>query len=218
VPALFTSEGGHTVVTVKSTTNSLYAAAVSTVTFKDISSHWAKDDILLLANKRIVNGVTADTFAPNRNISRAEFAALVVKALGFAPTSEDIKTFTDVQPSAWYASYINTAVQYGIVKGMSDGTFHPNQEVTRQEMAVMLDRVLELTQKNTSSSDTGTTAFDQDGSQIAEWAQSSIDELAAAGIMQGKSAGKFAPLDHATRAEAVVTLKRLLQATGFMDK
>ncbi|CAM3160899.1 S-layer-like y domain-containing protein [Paenibacillus lupini] len=217
VPALFTSEGGHTVVTVKSTTNSLYAAAVSTVTFKDISSHWAKDDILLLANKRIVNGVAVDTFAPNRDISRAEFAALVVKALGFAPTSEDIKTFTDVQPSTWYASYINTAVQYGIVKGMSDGTFHPNQEVTRQEMAVMLDRVLELTQKDTSSWDTGTTAFEQDGSQIAEWAQSSIEELAAAGIMQGKSAGKFAPLDHATRAEAVVTLKRLLQATDLMD-
>lgn len=218
VPALFASEGGHTVVTVKSTTNSLYAAAVSTVTFKDISSHWAKDDILLLANKRIVNGVAADTFAPNRNISRAEFAALVVKALGFAPTSEDNKAFTDVQPSAWYASYIKTAVQYGIVKGMTDGTFHPNQEVTRQEMAVMLARALELVQKDTSSSNTGAATFDQDGSQIAKWAQSSVVKLAAAGIMQGKSAGKFAPLDHATRAEAAVTLKRLLQAANLMDK
>ncbi|WP_435169434.1 S-layer homology domain-containing protein [Paenibacillus glycanilyticus] len=222
VPALFASQGGNTVVSVLSTTNSLYAVAVTDASFKDIAAHWAKDDILLLANKRIVNGVSTDLFAPNRNITRAEFAALVVKALGLAAGSEtSVPSFTDVASSAWYASYVKTAVQYGIVKGMSDGTFRPNQEITRQEMAVMLARALVLVTKRGSApiqAEAPEAAFPQDGSQIADWAKSAINELVAAGIMQGKSAGKFAPLDQASRAEAAVTLKRLLQAGGLMNK
>ncbi|GLX67759.1 S-layer homology domain-containing protein [Paenibacillus glycanilyticus] len=217
VPALFKSVGGQTAVTVLSTTNSLYAVAITDVTFKDIASHWAKEDILLLANKRIVNGVSADLFAPNRDITRAEFAALIVKALGFATTNETTSSFSDVLPSSWYASYVKTAVQYGIVKGMSDGTFRPNQEITRQEMAVMLGRALALAKRQPSSAQAPEATFAQDGSQIAAWAHEAVNELVAAGIMQGKSAGKFAPLDQATRAEAAVTLKRLLQASGLMN-
>ncbi|MCM3630780.1 S-layer homology domain-containing protein [Paenibacillus glycanilyticus] len=215
VPALFASEGGHTVVTVLSTTNSLYAVAVTDAAFKDLSSHWAKEDIMLLANKRIVNGVSADLFTPTRNITRAEFAALVVKALGLTPAGEaSIVSFADVASTSWYASYVKTAVRYGIVKGMSDGNFRPNQEITRQEMAVMLARALNMVMK----SQAGAADFAQDGTQIADWAQSAVNELVAAGIMQGKSAGSFAPLDHATRAEAAVTLKRLLQAASLMNK
>ncbi|NIK69733.1 S-layer homology domain-containing protein [Paenibacillus sp. BK720] len=220
VPALFASQGGDTVVTVLSATNSLYAVAVTDASFKDIAVHWAKADILLLANKRIVNGVSADLFAPNRNMTRAEFAALVVKALGLTRGSAaSTPSFADVPSTAWYASYVRTVVQYGIVKGMSDGTFRPNQEITRQEMAVMLTRALDqITKHEQIHFEAPKAAFPQDGSQIADWAQSSIDELVAKGIMQGKSAGKFAPLDHATRAEAAVTLKRLLQVAGLMNK
>lgn len=217
VPALFATEGGHTIATVLSTTNSLYAVAVTNAAFKDISAHWAKEDILLLANKRIVNGVSADLFAPNRNVTRAEFAALVVKALGLSPASDTTAVFTDTTSSAWYASYVGTAVQYGIVKGMSDGTFRPNREVTRQEMAVMLARALELAKSQNQASATKAD-FPQDGSEIADWAQAAINGLVAAGIMQGKAAGEFAPLDYATRAEAAVTLKRLLQVSGLMNK
>ncbi|RKP53012.1 hypothetical protein D7Z26_14825 [Cohnella endophytica] len=217
VPALFSKVDGHTVVTVKSATNSIYAVAVSDYSFGDIAKHWASDDITLLANKRIVSGVSANAFAPNRNISRAEFATLVVRALGLDTTSGAKTAFTDVKSTAWYASYVETAARYGIIRGMTDGTFHPEKEVTRAEMAVMLAQAMQVAQAQAANSGSAV-SFSRDNGKIADWARSSVEAVVRAGIMTGKSADTFAPQDLATRAEAAVTLKRLLQAVGFLDK
>jgi hypothetical protein len=217
VPALFTFEGNKTVVTVKSATNSIYAVAVSESSFGDIAKHWAKDDITLLANKRLVSGMSVDVFEPQRNISRAEFATLLVTALGLDTSSSGKIAFSDVKAAAWYAPFVDVAARYGIVSGIPDGSFRPDREVTRAEMAVMLAQAMKLTQVQPLSTDTMMN-FSRDNDRIAEWARSSVEELVRTGIMVGKSAESFAPHDKATRAEAVVTLRRMLQAIDFLDK
>ncbi|RED64884.1 S-layer homology domain-containing protein [Cohnella lupini] len=218
VPALFSVVDGRTVVTVKSATNSIYAVAVSDVSFGDIAAHWAKEDIALMANKRIASGVSANEFAPNRNVSRAEFAALVVRSLGLNATVTAGTTgrFADVPSNAWYADQVKTAAEFGIISGGTNGTFAPDREVTRQEMAVMLANAIRLTQAKPAIVEE-TAVFGKDGSRIASWARSSVEELVQAGIMKGKTSDSFAPQDKATRAEATVALKRMLQAVGFMN-
>lgn len=221
VPAMFSAADGRTLATVKSATNSIYAVAITDETFEDIARHWARTDIERMANKRLVNGTAANKFAPNRNVSRAEMATLIVRALGLQPDSGAGNRFADVAPSAWYASYVNAAASYGIVNGHTNGSFAPDKEVTRAEMAVMLAQAMRLAKTaapGVSSSDSGSVkSFDGDREPIPNWARSAADELVREGIMQGRSSNTFAPGDSATRAEAIVALRRLLQAVDFMN-
>ncbi|MFC5531409.1 S-layer homology domain-containing protein [Cohnella yongneupensis] len=219
VPALFAAKDGKTVVTVNSTTNSLYAVAETNRTFADIAGHWAQSDIALMANKQLVNGDSPDKYAPDRSISRAEFASMLVRALGLDTSLGGKATFSDVKSDAWYAASVATAARFGIVTGLSDGTFRPDRNITRAEMAVMLSRAKKLVDKDTAAPSAANlqTLFSQDYAQIGEWAQASVAQVAGSGIMQGRAANTFAPDAATTRAEAAVVLKRLLQTTGLMN-
>ena len=217
VPALFETKNGKTLVTVNSTTNSLYAVAVTNRTFADIIGHWAQSDITLMANKQLVNGDTPSSFTPERDVSRAEFAAMLVRALGLDTTQAGAAGFTDVQAGAWYAAYVASAARYGIVTGLSDGTFRPNLTITRAEMAVMLARATKLASKKPQASADLEAKFSQDYANIGKWASDAVALVAGSGIMEGRRANTFAPDGLATRAEAAVVLKRLLLATGLMN-
>ncbi len=112
-------------------------------TFPDISAHKNQPAIEALAAREIINGKTADLFMPDDTMTRAEFATIVVKALGLVPKENG--KFTDVSSGAWYAPYVGTASSYGIVNGISDGQFNPGGMITKQEAAVMVARAAELT-------------------------------------------------------------------------
>ncbi len=115
-------------------------------------------------------------------------------------------TFTDTaEIGAWAKNAVAQAVQAGIVKGNKDGSFRPNAEVTRAEMAVMLANAL-----GQSSNANVVTSF-ADDKDIPVWAKDSVTFVKKAGIVQGKSANQFAPQDRATRAEAVTVLLKLLE-------
>ncbi|XID92703.1 RICIN domain-containing protein [Paenibacillaceae bacterium WGS1546] len=216
VPAAFGEANGRTQAAVKSATNGIYAVAVSDVSFEDIGKHWAREDIGRMANKRIVTGISAGQFAPDRRITRAEMAALIVRALGLDPEDGDESAFRDVRSGAWHAPYVGAAARYGIVRGDAGGNFRPDKEASRAEMAVMLAEALKLTGSQVSQGG-ASASFGHDGDRIPVWAESSVETLLQAGVMRGKTADSFAPADAATRAEAVVALKRLLQAARFID-
>ena len=110
--------------------------------FKDCADHWAKDNINDMYAKGFVNGISETMFAPDTNITRAEFAAMAVRILKLDQT-DDIGTFDDVTTDDWFASVVETAYKAGIIKG-SDGLFRPNDNITREEMAVILMRVYSL--------------------------------------------------------------------------
>ena len=114
-------------------------------TFADISGgngHKNRTAIEAMAARGMISGRSDTLFAPDANMTRAEFAAIVVGSLGLTP--EAAQDFSDVAADRWYAPYIGTAFRYGIVQGVGGGRFAPEDTITRQEAAVMVCRAAEL--------------------------------------------------------------------------
>lgn len=175
-----------------------------TASFTDIIGHWAEADINAMHNKGIVSGVTETTFEPDRNITRAEFATLIVKGLGLQ--SNVSAGFKDTDPYEWYYNYVNAAAAVGLITGY-DGYFRPNDNITREEMAVIIAKAYAF---NGNRPQTGGMIKFSDAGEVSDWAYDSVDQAAAAGLISGKTESTFQPKDNATRAECASLLKRLL--------
>lgn len=111
-------------------------------TFDDIQAHDNQPAIEALAAREIINGKAKNLFDPDATMTRAEFATIVVKALGLAPKANN--TFSDVKSSDWFAGFVGTANDYGIVSGKSDNIFDPNSTITREEAATMVAKAAKL--------------------------------------------------------------------------
>ncbi len=214
VPAVFKTENGVTVVTVKRNSNSVYAVVQGAVPeFGDLKGHWSQQDVRLLAGKLVVNGQAPGVFAPDASITRAEFAALLVRALGLQADASGISGAKDVASGAWYAGVLGAAVKAGLMEGFEDGTLRPEARVTRTELAVMTSRAM----KAAGTPGTGGSLQFADVEAIPQWARASVSASVGAGIIQGAEGNRFAPERQATRAEAAVMLKRLLLTVEFMN-
>jgi hypothetical protein len=196
---------------------SIYQAQEFIKTFADIQNHWAQVDIEKLASRYIIKGNTEDKFLPNDSITRAEFAALVVRALGLTEEDNDV-LFTDIQ-NKWYESSVKAAYKAGIITGRSATKFAPDDIITRQEMAVMIIRAYAFI--NDINLDTIHTTQDivfNDDSEISSWARLHVRLAASMGIINGRPGNIFDPLGTATRAEGGVVIRRLLSELGIMSK
>ena len=181
-----------------------------TVTFDDIVGHWAQKDIERMATVGMVVGVGDDKFDPDRNITRSEFTALIVRLLDLEEDST-ASNFKDVDPTAWYAGAIGAAVKAGLVAGFEDGTFRPNEIITREQMAAMIIRVLEKSKDKpdvVADVDTVLAQF-EDKENISKWAREVVAQAVNEGIMVGRAEGRFAPKGNTTRAEATVVINRI---------
>ena len=111
-------------------------------TFPDVAGHANQAAIEDLASRGIINGMGADSFAPDANMTRAQFAAIVVRGLGLPEKSGNV--FSDVPADKWYAKVIGTANAYGIINGKGNNLFDPEGLITRQEAAAMVTRAAKL--------------------------------------------------------------------------
>jgi predicted extracellular nuclease len=214
VPAKF----GNGEVELWSRTNSVYTIIESNISFADVASHWAKKDVELLANKMVVDGVSNTSFSPEANVTRAQFATMLTRALGLAEDKSSSR-FIDVKTSEWYAGSVGVAASQALIEGFENGTFMPNEEITREQMAVMATRAMKFAGKTpeaSTSTDSLLTKF-QDQNKISTWARNEIMASMKASIMDGMSDTVFAPDQQATRAQAAVMLKRLLQYVNFIN-
>ncbi|MEW6540762.1 MAG: S-layer homology domain-containing protein [Bacillota bacterium] len=199
---------------------SLYAAMVRVFTppqFTDIGGHWAEHDINLMAAKGIAGGMTATTFAPNQNVTRAQFAALLIRTLGITEQAAKGGRFTDVAAQAWYAGAVETAAAAGLVGGYPDGGFAPNANITRQELAAMVTRGLAHQGKDVKLDAAEVEAILArfgDQARISPWARTAAAVAADQDIVRGRADNAFAPRENATRAEAIVMLKRMSADAG----
>ncbi len=140
-------------------------------------------------------------YLPDAQLTRAQFLALLAKTLDNVDVSKSKATgFTDVPSNEWYYSYVNWGYENGIVSGMSDTTFEPNANITREQMCVMLcnfatSQNLVLPQNTTSKSFT-------DQAAISSWASNYVNTIVGAGIINGQPEGNFQPQGLATRAQA----------------
>ncbi|MDA8234712.1 MAG: S-layer homology domain-containing protein [Clostridia bacterium] len=180
---------------------SLQSYVDSKASFPDLEGHWAKKEIYQLAEKGIVKGMAPNQFAPARKVTRAEFVTILARAFGW--DSQGAKVNFKDQVPAWAQDAVAAAVARGIVKGYEDGTFQAQKVITRAEMAVIMDRVLNLPDSKQKLTFTDT-------KKIAAWAKPSVANAVAAGLLKGDQ-GKFRPVDTATRAEATVVVYRMLE-------
>ncbi|GAB6928307.1 hypothetical protein JCM10914A_22900 [Paenibacillus sp. JCM 10914] len=174
--------------------------------FTDLAGHWAEQAVRELAAKGIVKGTSDKAFSPDLKLTRAQLAAMLVRALQLEGTS-DRHMFKDVDSEAWYASAVAAAHQHGLVKGRSEDTFAPHAVVTREELAVMLNRAYE--QKGNASA-SGPIPSLKDKQQISAWAAREVEAALSHGLMKGRTNGTFAPGAATTRAESAQAVLNLL--------
>lgn len=181
------------------------ATPVVTTRFTDMIGHWAENDVNEMAKQGIVSGVTETTFEPDRSITRAEFAALITRALKLSAANDD-SAFADVASDAWYAGEVAAAAAAGLINGYQ-GYFRPEDTITREEMAVVMMKTYVFRGKEPLNG-----KLDQfaDRESISEWAKAYVDQAVSVGLISGMSTNTFAPRDNATRAQAASIIKRLL--------
>ena len=185
-------------------------------TFSDIKNHANKAAIEELASRGIINGMGKGTFAPNKTMTRAEFAAIVTRALGLP--AKDTKAFTDVPSSKWYAGYIGTANSSGIVNGVGSGKFNPDGTITRQEAAAMVARAAKLCGLDTAmdaASIKDMLAQFGDYRGVASWAKEPLAFCYAAGILD-QSDLNIEPTKAILRCEIAQMLYNMLTAAELI--
>ena len=168
--------------------------------FSDIDENdWYYDNVMDAAENGYVTGLGDGIFAPTKATTRAEFASMIAKAMGYEANPDAPSMFPDVADDFWGKAAINFCAQNGIITGYDDGTFQPNKAITRQEAASILRNAFKLTE---SSSETF-----PDDSAISGWAKESVYIVKASGLMKGDAGtGNFRPTDTIIRAEAASIL------------
>lgn len=179
--------------------------------FSDVpQNHWAYGNIAFLAKSGIVGGYVDGTFQPAKNVTRAEFTKMLAIAVGLAEEKPAQAKFSDVPGTLWSYGYIEAAAKAGLVTGDAAGTFRPNANITRQEMAAILVRAMGKGDAGTTNSDQAT-AFTDDKS-IAPWARGFVVSAVQDGLLGGDSGGNtLRPAQNATRAESCAMIARLLE-------
>ncbi len=175
--------------------------------FTDLGSVlWAYPSISVLYEEGIINGVSETEFKPENLVTREQFVKMLVLAMGLEISNESAG-FSDVSENMWYAEFINTAYNNKIVNGFSATEFGVGQNITRQDMAVMIYNAMV---KCGFSGTENETVF-SDMNDVSDYAKSAVSKLSKAGIINGVGDNLFAPKNTATRAEAAVIVERALK-------
>lgn len=166
---------------------------------------WYHDGIHYCLDEGLMDGVDAGMFAPNATTSRAMIVTILWRLQG-SPEAEAEETFTDVAPGDWYADAIAWAAAEGVAEGYEDGSFRPNDAITREQLAAMLWRYA-------ASPETGgdLSAF-ADGDDTSDWAQQAMSWAVAQGLITGVDSDRLAPRGPATRAQTATILMRFAQS------
>lgn len=182
--------------------------------FSDVpSTHWAYSFIKEMKDLGIVNGVSNTEFAPDANITRAEFAKMVAQAFGLKATATE-SVFTDCTASDWYTPFVIAGTEAGILKGISDTEFGANQQITRQDICTVLGRILDAENTMSAAADSSFTDIDQ----VADYAVAAVKAFVAAGVVNGYEDGTFRPTANATRAEVSKILCSVLKLDNAVSK
>jgi hypothetical protein len=168
----------------------------------DTSGHWAEGQVLAGINYGYINGYPDGTFKPENTISRAEFVKIVNSARNY--TAMTNIPFRDVPVNEWYFQEVQKAYQAGYITGDNEGNFNPSAQITRQEVAVILNRIMPG----------GDPAYAlngvNDANRIDEWALASVRAVYSRGYITGDADGNFNPLNPLKRGEAVTIMNRVL--------
>ncbi|WP_438448069.1 S-layer homology domain-containing protein [Gorillibacterium sp. sgz5001074] len=219
VPTAIALIDGKYVAKINSLTNSTYSVISSPRSFADVNTHWAKEEIHDMGSRLVIDGIGDGRFEPDRDITRAEFVAILVKGLGLMRQGAGKDVFSDVTKDNWYYDAAAIAYEYGIIDGYENGTFGPEDRITREQAMTMAARAMKLTglkvELNPIEAEKLLSAY-EDAAYSAEYSKSSIATCLKAGIVTGRDGNLVAPKNNITRAEVAVIVRRLLQKSGLI--
>ncbi|CAK4843060.1 unnamed protein product [Aphanomyces euteiches] len=218
VPTRITVTSGKYYAVINSLTNSTYSVVWHPLDFEDVANHWAKNAVNDMGSRMVVSGIGNEIFSPDQDITRAEFAAILVRGLGLK-LDNGAAPFLDVKASDWYNGAINTAYSYHLINGFEDGTFRPSDKITREQAMVILAKAMTITNLKTKlpvqSTEVTLNPY-SDAAKVSSWAQSGVADSVHAGIVSGRSSTGLAPKAYMTRAEVATVVQRLLQKSGLI--
>ncbi|MEK4114444.1 hypothetical protein ABIC86_003530 [Paenibacillus sp. DS2363] len=189
--------------------------------FEDARSHWGKTDVNNIAARLDLQGNGDNTFSPNRQVTRSEFAEIVVLGLGLMRQDAPQNLFPDVNDSAWFRSAVALANEFGIVRGYDNGNFNGNQEITREQGFAMVARAYRLIEPEAAiSPDQMNSELERysDAADVSNWAKEDVAQLITAGIIQGNGPEVLSPKTTMTRAEVTALIARMLKVTNLIDQ
>lgn len=188
-----------------------HAAAVSVSDFNDVSrDSWYYEYVDFVAEKGYFAGTSATTFSPDVTMTRAMFVTVLAR-LDEADVDNSVSSFADVPTDTWYTGSVTWASENGIVTGVGNNRFNPEQAITRQEMCVIMNRFIDYYGEKTGQvhETEGSTALFPDNSQISSWAAAAVSVCREYGLITGYDDGYFHPLDNSTRAQVAAVISRL---------
>jgi hypothetical protein len=209
---VFKGADGRWYARIHSLTNSVYALVWNEAAFSDTAGQWYEGVANEMASRMVVEGRSAGTFDGASPITRAEFAAIIVRALGLPENGAS--SFADVPAGAWYDGAVGKASEYGIIYGRGNNLFDPTAYITRQEAMAMIRRAAVITELRDQG---GNAATDfSDFADVSGWAAEAVAYNLNNGLIVG-SYGLIRPNDNITRAETATVVLRLLQKSGLVD-
>jgi hypothetical protein len=209
---VYQDKNGYWFARVHSLTNSVYALVWNEAAFPDAQGQWYEDAVNEMASRMILRGREDGHFDGEASITRAEFAAVLVRALGLQENGT--AGFADVAPDAWYAGAVGKAAEHKIVLGREGNRFDPAAEITREEAMAMLFRAAAVTELPDQES--GVPEGYSDFWEVSGWASQSAAFNLRNGLILGFN-GFIRPTDSITRGETAAAVLRLLQKSGLID-
>ncbi|RXZ82095.1 hypothetical protein EBB07_12270 [Paenibacillaceae bacterium] len=186
--------------------------------FVDIQGHWAQAAIEESASQLIVTGKKETNFAPNVDVTRAEFTAILGRAIGLVSDSYQGQ-FDDLHAENWSAVSIQSALNRSLIHGYEDGTFRPEQSMTKEEAIVVITRALQMVGDEIALSDDKVKqilAQYSDANKVSGWAKKAVAVAIETGILQGKTSHTLASQESITRAEIVIMIRRMLEYANLI--
>ncbi|OME31220.1 S-layer homology domain-containing protein, partial [Paenibacillus odorifer] len=218
VPTKVVVIDGKYFATINSLSGGTYSVIWHPLEFSDVANHWAKEAVNDMGSRLVIEGTGNGQFTPDQAITRAEFAAIVVRGLGLE-MEQAATPFSDVKTTDWYNSAINTAFAYQLINGFEDGMFRPDEHITREQAMLIIAKAMKITALQTKlsvqSADVLLAPF-TDSSEVSNWAISGVTDTLQAGIIMGRSSKGLAPKDDMTRAEVAEIVKRLLEKSDLI--
>lgn len=185
--------------------------------FSDLGNYpWARLAIEALYRKGIINGMGESRFAPQEGLTRAQFAKMAVLAVGETPQSAGSSRFSDIKTGDWFYGYVEKAAAMGLLKGYPDGTFRPEQALSRQEMLTIAVQALNVKVEGPAAAELLAPFAGE--TRISDWARVNVCQAERLGLLEhghmvtenGQGLA-FDAQQQASRAEAAFTIHAMLQ-------
>jgi hypothetical protein len=214
VPTSITVINGKTYAVINSLTNSAYSVIYNPVKVAAVENHWSKVPVNDMASRLVIEN--PQTFVPDGEITRGEFAEYITKALGLYRTgAAEAGKFKDVQ-SGQRADAVTVAVNNGIINGYPDNTFKPEAKITREEAMTMYARAMDIV-KLMEINNNRITAY-QDEDQVSPWAYDSVKKTISVNIFNGRTSERIVPKGMLTYSEAATAIRNLLIEAGLINQ